>query len=237
MKSITKFSALLIVAGIFAACSSGGGETTKTSEAKESTASEYDMVYEVDSDRSKLEWEGYKPTGQHDGTVDIVSGSLMMKDGNLVGGEFVMDLTTISVLDIEDPGMNERLTGHLKSADFFEVETYPQARFEITGVKPFDGKPVNPEMEKGDLKATHTITGNLIVKDISKSISFNAMVNEKEGKFRAKTNMFFLDRTEWNVQYKSKKIFSNLKDDFINDEMGISIKLVAEPQTKEMANL
>ena len=92
-------------------------------------------------------------------------------------------------------------------------------------------------MEKGDLKATHTITGNLVVKDISKSISFNAKVNEKEGKFQAKTNMFFLDRTEWNVQYKSKKIFSNLKDDFINDEMGIRIKLVAEPQSKEMANL
>jgi polyisoprenoid-binding protein YceI len=235
MKALTKFSILLFVAGIAASCSSGGGETTQTTEAKEISASGYDAIFEVNNSKSTLEWEGYKPTGQHNGTVDIVSGNLMMKDGNLVGGEFVMDLTSITVLDLTDPGMNAKLTDHLKSADFFEVETYPEARFEITSVKPFDGMADNAEMEKGDLKTTHTITGNLIVKGISKSITFNAMVNAKEGNFKAKTNMFFLDRTEWNVQYKSKKIFSNLKDNFINDEMGIRIKLVAEPQGEGMA--
>jgi polyisoprenoid-binding protein YceI len=237
MKTIAKTLSLALIIGIAAACSSGGGETTKTSEAKDATASAYDMVYMVDNKQSSLEWEGYKPTGQHNGTVDIVSGNLMIKDDQIVGGEFVMDLTSVTVLDLEDPGMNKKLTDHLKSSDFFEVETYPEATFEITSVESALSGTGDPAAEKGDVKTTHMITGNLTVKGISRSIAFNALVDTKNGQIKALSNMFFLDRTEWNVQYKSKKIFANLKDNFINDEMGIKIKLVATPQTDEMANL
>lgn len=235
MKTIVKTLFLSLIIGIAAACSSGGGETTKTSDAKQVKDSEFDMVYVINKPGSTLNWEGYKPTGEHYGTAEITSGELTVKDGKLVGGEFVIDLTSITVLDIEDPGMNSRLTNHLKSADFFEVENYPEARFEITDVKPASGNAIDPSMEKGDVVPTHQITGNLIVKDISKSITFNANVDLKEGQFKALTNMFFLDRTEWDVKFKSKKIFANLKDDFINDEMGIQIQLVASP--KEMASL
>lgn len=237
MKTLAKLSVLVLIIGFAAACSSGGGEATKTSEARQVKESEFDMVYAIDKTASSLKWEGYKPTGEHYGTVDITSGELMVKEGNLVGGEFVIDLTSINVLDIEDPGMNARLTNHLKSADFFEVENYPEARFEITEVTPVTGAPADPGMEKGEIEPTHKVTGNLTVKGISKSIAFNANVDMTEGEFNALTNMFFLDRTEWDVKFKSKKIFANLKDDFINDEMGITIKLVAKPQEKEMANL
>ncbi len=237
MKTLAKLSVIVLIIGFAAACSSGGGETTNTSEARQVKESEFDMIYEIDKMASSLKWEGYKPTGEHYGTVQITSGELMVKDGKLVGGEFVIDLTSITVLDIEDPGMNDRLTGHLKSADFFEIESYPEAKFEITDVTPVSGTPSDPSMEKGDVKPTHQVTGNLTMKGITKSITFNANVDMTKGEFNALTNMFFLDRTEWDVKFKSKKIFANLKDDFINDEMGISIKLIAKPKEKEMANL
>ncbi len=237
MKTLAKLSAFVMIIGFAVSCSSGGGETTKTSEAKQVKDSKFDMLYEIDNVASSLKWEGYKPTGEHFGTVDITSGELMVKDGKLVGGEFVIDLTSITVLDLEDPGMNDRLTGHLKSADFFEVENFPEAKFEITEVAPVRGTPSDPSMEKGDVEPTHQVTGNLTMKGITKSITFNANVDMTEGEFTALTNMFFLDRTEWDVKYKSKKIFANLKDDFINDEMGILIKLIANPQEKEMADL
>ena len=82
---------------------------------------------------------------------------------------------------------------------------------------------------------THTITGNLTLKAITKSISFNSMVSVDGDNFEAQTNQFFIDRSEWAVKYGSRKFFDDLKDKFINDEMGIGIKLVAKISTNETA--
>lgn len=230
MKNITKFASIVMIAGIATACSSGGGEKTQTSEAVKATSATFDQSLKVNQNESMLAWEGYKPTGQHNGTVNITSGELMMKEGMLTGGKFTFDMNSITVLDLTDEGMNGKLTGHLKSADFFETETYPEATFEITGIEAIDGTMIDQSLEKGDLVPTHAITGNLTAKGITKSITFNAKVDMMDDKLIAETNMFFLDRTEWNVQFKSKKISAKFKDDFINDEMGIRIKVVADQQ-------
>ena len=65
------------------------------------------------------------------------------------------------------------------------------------------------------------------MKGITKSITFHAKVDKMDNMIMAESNMFFIDRTEWNVQYKSKKISAKFKDDFINDEMGIKLKIVS----------
>jgi hypothetical protein len=159
-----------------------------------------------------------------------------MKDGKLAGGTFVFDMNNIIVQDLTDPEWNGKLTNHLKSADFFEVETYPTATFEITDVQPIDGSSIDMSKEKGDIIPTHTIAGNLTMKGITKGITFNAKVDMKDNMLRAESNMFFLDRTEWNVQFKSKKIFAELKDDFINDEMGIKFQVVAKGGSQDVAS-
>jgi polyisoprenoid-binding protein YceI len=229
IKYINFFGAILI-ASTFAACGSGGVKTEST-DAKNVENAAYDKVYQVAVGGSLIDWEGYKPTGKHHGTINISSGELMVKDGNLVGGEFVIDMNSIVNLDLEDAESNTKLVGHLKSADFFEVETYPTAKFVITEVKVADSTQINLEKTKGKIVPTHTITGNLTLKATTKSISFNAMVNANEDNFEARTNQFFIDRSEWSVKYGSRKFFDNLKDKFINDEMGIGIKLVATPKT------
>ncbi|MFO7613257.1 MAG: YceI family protein [Bacteroidales bacterium] len=237
MKNISKIAAILMIAGIATACSSGGGETTRTAEAVEKTAAEYDVKYQLNLDESMLAWEGYKPTGQHHGTVSITDGKLKMKDGILVGGKFTFEMNSITVLDLTDPDMNGKLTGHLKSADFFEVEAYPEATFEITGIEAIDGTMINKDLERGDIVPTHAITGNLTMKDITKSITFNAKVDMMDDMLMAESNMFFLDRTEWNVMFKSQKLGAKFKDDFINDEMGIQLRIMAAPKPEETASL
>lgn len=225
-KNIIFFGAILI-ALTFAACGSGGVKTEST-DAKNVENAEYDKVYQVAVDGSLIDWEGYKPTGKHHGTINISSGELMVKDGNLVGGEFVIDMKSIVNIDLEDAEYNAKLVGHLKSADFFEVETYPTAKFVISEVKAADSIQINLEKAKGKVVPTHTITGNLTIKSITKSISFNSMVSVNGDNFEARTNQFFIDRNEWAVKYGSRKFFDDLKDKFINDEMGIGIKLVAK---------
>ena len=236
MKTTINLLAIILVAGTIVSCSNVDGETTNTTGVNDVKMTNYDQVMALDNDRSILEWEGYKPTGQHNGTVEIASGELMMKDGQLVGGSFTFDMNSITVLDLTNPEWNAKLTNHLKSADFFEVEMYPKAAFEATEVKPVDGSTADISGEKGKLMPTHAITGNLTIKGISKGITIYANVDASEDRIMAESNMFFLDRTEWNVQYKSKKIFAGLKDDFINDEMGIRFNIVATSSDNDLAS-
>jgi len=236
MKKYINFFGAILIASAFAACGSAGVKTEST-DAKNVENAAYDKVYQVATEGSLLDWEGYKPTGKHHGTIGLSSGELMMKNGNLVGGEFVIDMNSIIDLDLEDAEYNAKLVGHLKSADFFEVETYPTAKFVITAVNPVDAAQIELEKAKGEVVPTHTITGNLTLKATTKSITFNAMVNVTDDKFEARTNQFFIDRSEWAVKYGSRKFFSDLQDKFINDEMGIGIKLVATPKAGETADV
>jgi len=236
MKKYINFFGAILIASTFAACGSAGVKTEST-DAKNVENAAYDKVYQVATEGSLLDWEGYKPTGKHHGTIGLSSGELMMKNGNLVGGEFVIDMNSIIDLDLEDAEYNAKLVGHLKSADFFEVETYPTAKFVITAVNPVDAAQIELEKAKGEVVPTHTITGNLTLKATTKSITFNAMVNVNDDKFEARTNQFFIDRSEWAVKYGSRKFFSDLQDKFINDEMGIGIKLVATPKAGETADV
>lgn len=227
--------AVLSAVIMFAAACSGGGTKTETRDAREARAVEADVMYNVNLERSYIAWEGYKPTGTHDGTVSLMSGKLKKSGGELVGGEFVLDMNTIVVLDIEDPDMNARLKGHLESDDFFDIALYPTAKFVITDVEPIDGTQIDQSQEKGDIVPTHAISGNLTMKDVTRNITFNALVRTDGDMFMAETNQFFIDRVVWNVRYGSRTLFDNLRDNFINDEMGIKINLVASKAPREMA--
>ena len=229
MRTNIKLFTIVFSVLVFAACSSGG-QKTEASGAKEIENTSYDKSFMADLDKSVINWQGWKPTGNHVGTIKISSGKLTMQNEALAGGEFVIDMNSIVDLDLTDADMNAKLVGHLKSADFFETEKYPTATFVITGVAPIDGTTIDKEKEKGDIIPTHAITGNLTMKDVTKSITFNAKIDVSENMIQASTNQFYIDRVDWNVQYGSKKIFAELKDNFINDEMGLVINLVANLQ-------
>lgn len=171
--------------------------------------------YTVDTAKSKLEWNASKVTGKHNGEVMLKSGSLEMTDGTLTGGEFVIDMTSISVLDL-DGNMKDKLTGHLNSPDFFNTAEFPEASFKINSVVS-RGTP-------GD----YTIKGDLTVKGITKPTRFIANVAEEGGMITATAEEIIIDRAEYNVRYGSGSFFDNLGDKTIYDEFTIGVTLVAK---------
>ena len=119
-----KVSNLLVAAMfLFAACAdapkSDKAATTEAQEVKTTTGTSY----KVDTTASKVEWVATKVTAYHTGTLNVKSGELIVQDGNVTGGNFVLDMTSIVVSGPpgSDAKANEKLLGHLKSPDFFYV--------------------------------------------------------------------------------------------------------------------
>ena len=168
--------------------------------------------YNVNTEESSVEWLGKKVTGQHNGTVQLQGGRLEMEDGQLVGGIFTMDMSTITCLDLSGE-YKGKLEGHLKSDDFFGVEKYPTATFVITKTVP-----------QGPGK--YKVIGNMTIKDKTEEVQFTANMDEKDGKVTA-TATLTIDRSKYDVRYGSGSFFDNLGDKTIYDNFDLTVNLVA----------
>jgi polyisoprenoid-binding protein YceI len=165
---------------------------------------------------SQITWKGFKPGGEHTGMVNLKpDGIILIKGNQLVGLDIAIDLTSIADSDLTDPKMNEMLIKHLKSPDFFNVDSFPTAHFVLSGLS----KTVN----NGPF--AYMLSGNMTIKNITRPISFKANIDIKENSFSAESEPFMLNRTQWNVNYGSKSIFKELTDKFINDEFSVQILL------------
>ncbi len=165
----------------------------------------------VNVEKSTIVWNGYKVTGSHNGNIQLKSGELDFQDGKLVGGNFEIDMNSITCNDLQGE-WNQKLVGHLKSADFFNVEEYPTATFKITQVIS-RGKP-------GDYK----IVGDLTIKGITKEIKFLTQVSDEGGE-KVAVSKIKVDRSEFNVRFGSGSFFDNLGDKTIYDEFDLEVKL------------
>jgi polyisoprenoid-binding protein YceI len=213
----------------FSACTDAPeSDEAKTTEAKAVTDSAVGESFKVDTTGSMVEWVATKVSGYHTGTIHIKDGELQVKDGNVVGGNFVMDMNSIAVTGPKGskPKDNAKLLGHLKSPDFFEVAKNPEAKFVITGVQPFAGTvkdTVDPRQEAiSEYKVpnpTHTVSGNLTLKGATKNIEFPARITVA-GNAAEAIAKFNIDRTQWNIVYPGKP------DDLIRNDihLGISLK-------------
>ena len=216
-KTILLFSAAAL---LLTACQDAPkADNAEATEAQEVT-NEGGELYNADLTQSKVEWTGTKATGQHIGTINLTSGSLNVANNTITGGSFVLDVNSINPMDQDAEG-NEKLKTHLLSPDFFDAANHPEASFEITGVT--EGAQAAEGEEVLLEGATHTITGNLNMKGISKSISFPAKVTMGEGNVTADANFNF-DRTQWNLNYGSDE---SLGDKFIHHAVNLKLHLVA----------
>lgn len=223
MKKIRNLFVLSILSFVVISCGGPQGEKAQTGDAMDAPETGIDYItYSIIPEESNLRWLGTKPTGEHYGGVDVTEGELRMEDDRIVGGMIVFDMQNISNEDLKDsPEYQEKLVNHLKSADFFNVSEHPRASFEIVSIEPLDA-----EQSNGN-DVTHRVSGNLTIKDISRSIGFPVKVEMQDGKLMAEAPQFLIDRTEWDIRYKSKKFFDDLKDQFIHDDIGISFVVVA----------
>ena len=168
----------------------------------------------VDTSESYVTWKGYKVTGSHYGKVKLKEGNLAYENGQLVGGGFTIDMSTIGVEDLEG-SYAQKLEGHLKSPDFFGVEKYPTADFVITKV-----------ISRGT-PGSYKVIGDRTIKETTKEIKVNAQIDEKEGK-KVATADITVDRSEFDVRYGSGSFFDNLGDKTIYDEFELTVNLVSK---------
>ncbi|HCX21966.1 MAG: lipid-binding protein [Flammeovirgaceae bacterium] len=169
-------------------------------------------AYTVDTEKSTVEWFAEKVTGEHNGTVTLKSGEFAFADGKLTGGSFIVDMTTIDNTDLEGE-WKDKLVGHLKSDDFFGVETYPTATFTMKSAKKQGGN-------------KYLVSGDMTIKGITKSIEFPAEVVVAGDQVIA-TATLTIDRSKYNVKYGSGSFFENLGDKTIYDNFDLKIKIVS----------
>ncbi|WP_100614700.1 YceI family protein [Confluentibacter citreus] len=157
---------------------------------------------EIKTDQSKLVWKGYKFTGSHDGTINIKSGSLTFDGAKLTGGEFVVDMTSLISLDAQG-AMKDRLEGHLKADDFFGVDKHPTSTLVFKSIESTG-------------KNTYTVTGDLTIKGITKPNTFKISVYGSKATANLK-----VDRTLYDIKFRSGSYFENLQDQVIYDEFDL----------------
>lgn len=203
------------------ACKNDAQNKVEPKEAQEAAASGEEAVqYEIDTEASTIEWRGTKPTGEHIGIIDIQSGTLTADQDEIESGKVTIDMESITVLDenISDED-RKTLENHLKGTaegketDFFNVREYPTATFEITGVSETNGQKM--------------LQGNLTIKEDTKNIEFPVSTSVDGDELTLESETFVIDRTDWNVNYGSKSVFDNLGDNFISDDMELTIKVKA----------
>ncbi len=164
---------------------------------------------------SDVHWWGYKiaksEASSHDGTLNLKSGDIKMKGNQVVGGTFVLDMTSINSTDLTGE-YQTKLNNHLKNGDFFEVEKYPTATYTITSLNKNDDKVYN-----------YIVNGNLKVKGKTAPVSFPAKISYSKGVVSLVSQKFSFDRQKFDVAYKSA-----MKDVLVKDDIDMLVKVTAK---------
>lgn len=172
------------------------------------------VAYKVDASQSVLNWTAKKVTGEHTGTLKFNEGALTFDGAKLTGGQFTFDMNSIVCTDLTDKGSNAKLIGHLKSDDFFSAAKHPTSTFKITKVTP-----------KGN--SAYEVTGDMTIKGITNAVTFPVTVKQNASMVEADGKVT-LDRTKYDIKYRSTSFFESLGDKAIYDNFDIDLKLVAK---------
>lgn len=164
-----------------------------------------DNNYRIGPLESKIAFVGAKVTQKHDGSFGSFSGTISIPGGNPEQGRVTVEVDVAS-LTADDP----KLTGHLKSPDFFDAEKFPKVRFSSTSIR--------PGAESG---GTHTVTGNLEMKGVTKSVTFPAKIDVAKDDVRVESE-FAINRKDWGITYPG------MPDDLIRDDVVVKLSLTGK---------
>lgn len=191
-KTVALFLALILVASL--------------SSFKSNTA---DGNYSVDTNTSQLKWTGYHlaKSYEHNGFVKIKSGKFSVGNDKITGGEFIIDMNSITNNDLTDAKDNAKLVNHLKSDDFFNVKKFPEAKLVI---------------KKSEVAGTGLkVTGDLTIRGITKTIEFDATLKEVGTNRVEAIADLKIQRTDFQVMYGWK-----IENAMLSGEFRMEIKLV-----------
>jgi|TARA_B110000196_G_scaffold74921_1_gene64330 polyisoprenoid-binding protein YceI len=168
------------------------------------------VMVPINVSESSIHWLGEKITGQHEGNINLLSGSLIIENGSLIGGDFVVDMNSIAPTDLKGESA-KKLEGSLKSEEWFDVGKHAQAKLVFTSVVSQD-------------EGLYNVTGDFTIKGKTNPATFELQVNDLEA-----TAKVIIDRTLYNILHGSTSFFDNLKDKMINNyfEIDVSLKLLS----------
>lgn len=210
-----KISILILVLGLVISCQKDQQKNDPKKVEQVSDAQQYTL----DKENSNIHWTGYKvfksENTSHFGTMKFGEGEIGVKDNQVVSGKFTTDIKSLICTDLaENKEAAGNLEGHLKSADFFDVEKFPTATFEITKVT---------NSEQGDYNAV--IEGNLTIKGVTKVVSFNANIKANEQEVSIATEPTDIDRSLFGVNFQSP-----VENGVIKNEITLQISVKAQPK-------
>lgn len=204
----TKILALTAVLAL-AACDNdpGKGKTKATTGEAQPTSAEAKnnagaQTYKFDGTTSKVEWVGAKVTRKHDGGFKQLTGTVSLVDNDPTKSSVNVDVDTASIWSDD-----EKLTGHLKSPDFFDVAKFPKATFQST------------KIEKAGEK--YNVTGNLAMHGVTKSVTFPATVQTKPDGVDVKAD-FVINRKDFGI------VYPGMANDLIKDEVNMKLDIHAK---------
>jgi len=160
----------------------------------------------IKSAESAIQWTGKKITGQHSGTLNFESGFLTFEGDELIGGTFIVNMTSLSVTDLETGKGKEKLEGHLGSDDFFGIKNYPKATLVIK--------------ETTKIDRGYNAKGDLTIKGKTNPIAFDLSINGNTA-----STTLIIDRTTYDIKYGSGSFFDNLGDKAIDDQFELRVDL------------
>ena len=218
IKNVAKL--LTISSIVFYACetknpnSDANNNTPSTIETKteNDAADTIAQTFKIDTSKSSIKWLGKKVTGKHNGSIKFNNGTLNTKGEMIADGQLEINMASIINEDLTDSEMNKKLIGHLRSEDFFSVDKFPTATFDVTRV------------DAGEKEDDAIVTGNLTLKGKAAEISIPAHVDVDKDKINV-TGKTTIDRTKWDIRYGSGKFFENLGDKAIYDEVELEFNL------------
>ncbi|MFL2995672.1 MAG: YceI family protein [Cytophagales bacterium] len=192
---------------MFTALASCNLNTSQSVSSNDTVRQATDATYIINPDQSIIVWTGREvTTSKHFGNIYFASGQFEVKSGLISSGEFVVDMTTIDNQDLPEE-RRPRLEAHLKSDDFFSVESHPTALLSILS---------SESMSEGKW----LVSGELTIKTFTHPVEFE-MLNSNDG---WKANLVF-DRSKYEVKFRSGTFFENLGDKLIYDDIELAINL------------
>jgi polyisoprenoid-binding protein YceI len=168
----------------------------------------------IDTSRSEVGWAGKSVSDTHTGKVKFSKVNLTFQNGQLSGGNFEVDMASVTVEDIKDPQGIKDFIGHISTEDFFEVNKYPTATFVITEVK-------------STRDQEYLVTGDMTIKGITLPITFPASVTQEDHRYRLSAYVQ-IDRTAFGIEYGASGKRGSAKDWFIYNEFLLTVNVLSE---------
>jgi len=203
---------LLLFTGCGGKDSSKSNNKVKAVNDNVSTLSLASGNYIAESESSSILWEcAWLGGNSHNGDILLEEGQLSIKDNNNLTGSFLVDMTTIDCHDEKNIGTKNKIIGHLKSDDFFDVKNHQKAKLEIISSENIGGN-------------EFLFKGNLNIKGKTNSVQMKGSVHKLNSGYSADINLTF-DRSKYDVRYRSAAFFSDLGDRIISDDVFLNVKI------------